>query len=64
MINSTIIVNNAGSKRRARRNQKSRKLTVPVRSSSATSNKVIKYPLMTKKTSTPRNPPGNQAELA
>ncbi len=52
------IVNSAGSSRRARRIQNALRSVVPVRTRSPISSDVIRYPLMTKNTSTPRKPPG------
>ena len=57
-------MNSAGRSRRARRIQKCFMSTVDVRSFSEISSSVIRYPEITKKTSTPRYPPGNQSELA
>ena len=54
----TSIVNSAGSSRRARRSQKALRSVPPVRTRSPSSSEVIRYPLMTKNTSTPRKPPG------
>lgn len=60
----TSVSHSAGSSRRNRRRQNARRLIDPLRSCSPTSSSVIRYPLMTKNTSTPRNPPGNQVWLA
>ena len=51
------ISTSAGSSRRARRIQNPVRSIRPVRPSSSSSSEVIRNPLRTKKTSTPRNPP-------
>ena len=51
----------AGRMRRARRAQKPRSETDPVRSASRSSSEVIRKPEMAKKTSTPTKPPGSTA---
>ena len=53
-----ITANRAGSRRRARRIQKRGRSIEPLRCHSSMSSVVIRKPLMTKNTSTPRNPPG------
>ena len=61
MTSSAIIVNRAGNKRLARRSQNWPSATRPVFSRSEINSSVMRYPLITKNTSTPRNPPGSQS---
>ena len=55
---------NAGSRRRARRSQNCRSEIDPLWWRSSISSAVMRKPLTTKKTSTPRNPPGIQLTSA
>ena len=57
---TAIITKSAGSRRRARRIQNRTRSMVPVALRSASSSDVIRKPLITRKTSTPRKPPGSQ----
>lgn len=57
-------IHNAGNKRRARLTQNCFRLMRPSRSDSAISNEVMRNPLMTKNTSTPRKPPPSHFLLA
>ena len=56
---TSTITSSAGSKRRARRIQKSPRRICAVRRCSSSSSEVIRNPLSTKNTSTPRKPPDN-----
>jgi hypothetical protein len=56
---ATRTVNAAGRIRRIRRDQNRASRTLPDRSESSTSCWVIRKPEITKKTSTPTNPPGS-----